>query len=66
VFICNDQCKNCAHYKNVARSYKTSRKCCHFLLDTGKMCQRKNNKCKSKTTAWKKTENAFEIPLSQR
>lgn len=63
--VCGPYCKGCAHYRSLGANYKTSRKCCHFLLDTGKRRQHSDTECYSRETRWTKTDSAFDVPLPQ-
>ena len=64
--VCGPQCEGCVHYRNISSGFVTSRKCCHYLLDTGERRKHNETECFSRREKWKKAEKPFEIPMKQR
>ena len=64
--VCGPHCKGCVHYRGLSTNHsKTSRKCCHYLLDTGRRRVFDEYHCYSREEKWTKTGSAFDIPLPQ-
>lgn len=54
--VCGPHCKGCVHYRGLSTNHsKTSRKCCHYLLDTGRRRVFDDKRCYSREERWTKT-----------
>lgn len=63
--VCGPHCKGCVHYRPIAPGYHCSRKCCHYMLDTGIRRSFDEYHCYSREEKWTKPGSAFDIPLPQ-
>lgn len=62
--VCGPHCKGCAHYRPLSTGYNT-RKCCHYMLDTGRRRVFDEYHCYSREEKWTKKGSAVDVPLPQ-
>ena len=63
--VCGPHCKGCVHHRPISSTSNTTRKCCHYLLDTGRRRVFDEHHCYSREEQWTKTGSAFDVPLPQ-